>query len=55
MLEDMHLLLSEKWAYDPHKVISNKRVENGYFAFIHDNKPALEKLANNLRILLVPA
>ena len=46
MLEDMHLLLSEKWAYDPHQVISNRRVENGYSTFIHDNEPKLENLAN---------
>ena len=46
MLESMHLLLGEKWAYDPHKVISNTRVENGYSAFVHDSKPEIEKLAN---------
>ena len=46
MLENMHLLLGEKWAYDLHKVISNKRVENGYSAFIHDSRTEVEKLAN---------
>ena len=46
MLENMHFLLGEKWAYDPHKLISNRRVENGYSSFVHDNKPEIEKLAN---------
>jgi len=40
------LLLGERWAYEPHKVISNRRVENGYSAFIHDSKPEIENLAN---------
>ena len=46
ILEDMHLLLGEKWAYDPHQVISKRRVENGYSAFTHESKPEIEKLAN---------
>lgn len=46
MLDGMHLLLGDKWAYDPQKVISNRRVENGYSAFVHDSRPYIEKLAN---------
>ena len=42
----MHFLLGEKWAYDPHKVIYNKIIENGYSSFVHDSKPKMEKLAN---------
>ena len=39
MLDDMHMLLGESWAYDPYSVISNRRIENGYFAFIHESRP----------------
>ena len=46
MLDEMHLLLGEKWAYDPHSVISNRRIENEYLAFIHESKPDIEKMAN---------
>ena len=46
MLDGMHLLLGDKWAYDPHKVISNRRIENGYSKFVHESRPDIEKLAN---------
>ena len=46
MLEGTQLLLGEKWPYDPHGIISQKRVENGYAAFSHVSKPDIEKLAN---------
>ena len=46
ILEGTQLLLGEKWPYDPHGIISQKRVENGYVAFNHVSKPDLEKLAN---------
>ena len=46
ILEETQLLLGEKWAYDPHGIISQKRVENGYAALTHVSKPDLEKLAN---------
>ena len=46
MLENMHFLLGEKWAYDSHKVIYNRRVENGYSAFVHESKPEIKKLAS---------
>lgn len=46
MLDEMHLLLGEKWAYDPHSVISNRRIENGYSTFIHESIPDIEKMAS---------
>lgn len=46
LLEDMDLQLSEKWAYDPHYIISKRRVENSYAPFIHEAKLEIEKLAN---------
>ena len=45
-MEETQLLLGEKWAYDPHGIISQKMVENGYVSFTHVSKPDLEKLAN---------
>ena len=38
MLEEMNLLLGEKWAYDPCHIISKKRMENGYAHFIHESR-----------------
>ena len=46
MLDEMHMLLGERWAYDPHNVISNRIIENGYLAFIHESRPDLEKIAS---------
>ena len=46
LLEETHMLLGEKWAYDPHGVISQRRIENGYSAFIHESRPEQEKVAN---------
>jgi len=46
MLYGMHLLLGEKWAYDPHSVISHTRIDNRYSAFIHESRQDLEKLAS---------
>ena len=46
MLDEMHMMLGESWAYDPHSVISNRRIENGYSAFIHESRPNLEKIAS---------
>ena len=46
MLDEMHMLLGEIWAYDPHSVISNRRIENGYSTFIHESRPDLEKIAS---------
>ena len=45
-LEDMNLQLGEKWAYYPHHIISNKRVENSYAPYVHEPRPYVEKLAN---------
>ena len=45
-LEETHLLLGEKWPYDPHIVISQRRIENGYSAFSHVSRPDQEKLEN---------
>ena len=46
MLEETHLILGEKWSYDPHGVISQRRIENGYSAFSHVSRPDQKKLAN---------
>ena len=46
ILEETHLLLGENWSYDPHGVISQRRIENGYSAFSHVKRPDQEKLAN---------
>ena len=46
MLEETHLLLGEKWSYDPHGVISQRRIENRYSVFSHVSRPDQEKLAN---------
>ena len=40
------MLLGESWAYDPHNVISNRIIENGYSAFTHERKLDLEKIAS---------
>ncbi len=42
----MDLQLGEKYAYDPHHIISNRRVENSYAPFIHEAKLEIHKLAN---------
>ena len=46
MLNDMHLLLEDKWAYDPYHVISNRRLENGYSPFVHESRLEVKKLEN---------
>ena len=46
MLEETHLLLGEKCSYDPHRVISQRRIENVYSTFSHVSRPDQEKLAN---------
>lgn len=43
MLDEMHMMLGESWAYDPHNVISNRKIENGYSAFIHESRLDLER------------
>jgi len=35
-----------EWAYDPHQIISKRRLENGYSAFVHESKIETEKLEN---------
>ena len=44
MLDGIQLQLGDKWAYDPHKVISNRRIENGYSTFVHESRLDIEKL-----------
>lgn len=46
MLDGIHLLLGDKWAYDPHPVISNRRIENGYSLFVHESRSDIMKLPN---------
>ena len=46
MLNDMCLLQVVEWAYDPHQIISKRRLENGYSTFVHESRPETEKLAN---------
>lgn len=46
LLNDMCLLQVVEWAYDPHQIISKRRLENGYSAFVHESRPETEKLAN---------
>ena len=46
ILDDMHLFLEEKWAYDPPHVISNRIFENGYDPFVHESRTEVEKLEN---------
>jgi len=45
--------LGEKWAYDPHHIISNRRMENAYSPFIHEARPEVEKLANGEHTSLI--
>ena len=46
LLEETHMLLGEKWSYDPHGVISKRRTENGYSTFNHEGRPEQEKMEN---------
>lgn len=46
ILEDVDLQLGEKWAYDPHHIISNTRVEKAYDPYVHEPQPNVEKIAN---------
>ena len=53
MLDGMHLLLGDKWAYDPHSVIYSRRIDNGYSALIHERRLDLEKMASKGVVSLV--
>lgn len=36
----------DKWRYDPHRVVSNRRMEITYAPYIHEAKTKLENMAN---------
>ena len=46
LLGDMCLLQVVEWAYDPHQIISKRRLENGYSTIVHENRSEIEKMAN---------
>lgn len=46
LLNDMCLLQVVEWAYDPHQVISKRRMENGYSTFVHESRLETEKMEN---------
>lgn len=46
MLQNMQLQQVDKWNYDPHHVISKRRVEISYARYTHESRPEIEKLAN---------
>jgi len=50
ILKRIPLQLGEKWSYDPHHIISNKRVENSYAPYTHESHPEIEKLENGGQI-----
>lgn len=34
----------EKWQYDPYNIISNKKVEFSYVAYIYESRPKIENI-----------
>jgi hypothetical protein len=46
LLQDMGFQQGEIWMYDPHAIISSKRIENGLVPYQHQQKAQLELLAN---------
>jgi hypothetical protein len=46
LLSAMGFLQGEPWKYDPHSVISSKRVSHGQTPYQHQQKPQVELLAN---------
>lgn len=43
LLGDMCLLQVVEWAYDPHHIISKRRIESGYLEFVHEIGQRLRK------------
>lgn len=46
MIQDIYFKKGYKWSYDPHKIISRRKVKNSYSPYIHESRPEIEKLAN---------
>lgn len=46
LLNDMFLVQVVEWAYDPHQVISKRRMENGYLTFLHESRQETKKMEN---------
>lgn len=49
----MNFHLGEKWAYDPHHIISNKIVENAYAPYVHESRSDVEKIENGGQTMLL--
>ena len=46
MLKDLNMEHEEKWHYDPHHIISQKRILSGFIPYTHQSDPKIEKVEN---------
>jgi hypothetical protein len=47
LLQEMGFQQGEMWIYDPHSIISTRRIGFGSIPYQHQSKPQLELLANH--------
>lgn len=46
MIKEFGFEKGEKWKYDPHHIISNKRLEISFASYIHESRLEIEKMEN---------